>query len=314
MAKTKEERRAYAKAYYAANKKKFVEYNRAYHEAHRKDRLEYHAAYHAKNRAAQNEKRKAYHTEHKEADNANACRYRTRRPEFIKEIGAKYRAEHREEARRRAAEWHDGMTTFVKTALGGKCGCCSVAEYEFLTLDHIASDGGGSVKKRGSNHYAYREVELAFKSGDLKAIEKVKTRFENLCWNCNLSKRNEGICRHRRGPRSDDGLSPAGVNYRKLSREVRTLLGARCVCCGEDGDVEFLAVDHVQNDGHFEKKNKNGSREVQSYYAAIVRAFRSNDSEKVAAVKARFAVRCHNCNESKHYGKGLCIHERKACA
>lgn len=221
-----------------------------------------------------------------------------------------YNRSHRERNTRYVADKRRAVKSYVREALGGKCACCAVSERDFLTLDHTLNNGGGAVKRRENNYLAYREAELALKSDDPKVAKDAKARFQILCWSCNLSKRHGGVCRHKRGSISDEGVKPSTRAMRDYSREVRKLLGGKCICCNIDESDEFLAIDHIQNDGHLEKKNKNGSRNVLSYYFKIIRAFRSDDPARIAAVKSRYAVLCHNCNASKHYGHGLCIHQR----
>jgi len=307
MTKTKEERRAYAKAYYAANKEKFAGYNHAYHEAHKEDRLKYHAEYHAQNRIVQNAKRLKYHEDHKAADNATARAYRAANPERIKKLGEEYRAAHRKEASENSKAWRNATRAAVQKYLGGQCACCGERESEMLTLDHVQNDGGGASGKRRHHHHDYMEVKRAFESGNNVEIDRVKGKYALLCWKCNVSKKNGGVCRHNRAPLSGEGVKECTRAMREYSRKVRTLLGGKCVCCGE-AELEFLAVDHIQNDGKHAKKNKNGTRNAYSYYSEIVNGFKvGNDS----AVKMRFQLMCHSCNESKHQGHGLCVHQRK---
>jgi hypothetical protein len=68
----------------------------------------------------------------------------------------------------------------------------------------------------------------------------------------------------------------------------------RCACCGETY-IEFLAVDHINNDGGEHRKEI--SR--QSIYPWLLRNEYQPD---------RFQVLCHNCNLSKAF-YGYCPHQ-----
>jgi len=96
---------------------------------------------------------------------------------------------------------------------------------------------------------------------------------------------------------------------RLLSFQVKTYLGSRCACCGEC-EMEFLVVDHINNDGSEEARTSRGGRNNFYYYMEIRKAFESGDQEVINGVKARFQLLCWNCNASKHYGGGVCVHAR----
>ena len=67
------------------------------------------------------------------------------------------------------------------------CVCCSEHVYEFLTLDHINNDG---QKERGElwrGNYYRRLVRQGFPEG-----------LQVLCFNCNLGKRDNSSCPHKR--------------------------------------------------------------------------------------------------------------------
>jgi hypothetical protein len=71
--------------------------------------------------------------------------------------------------------------------------------------------------------------------------------------------------------------------------------GGRCFCCGEDM-LDFLAIDHKNNDGaqHRREMNLSGSG---SMYLWIIRNHFPD----------MFQVLCHNCNMAKAF-YGICPH------
>ena len=69
-----------------------------------------------------------------------------------------------------------------------------------------------------------------------------------------------------------------------------------CKCCGED-TLEFLAIDHINNDGA-ECKRNGEPRGGVGFYTFL----RKNKYPK------GFQVLCHNCNMAKGF-YGICPHE-----
>ena len=76
--------------------------------------------------------------------------------------------------------------------------------------------------------------------------------------------------------------------------------GGKCACCGET-EPEFLVLDHVNGGGGKERrenKKLSGGGGPWRYTRDL-------------GYPPDFQVLCHNCNWSKHMGKGICIHKRK---
>lgn len=92
------------------------------------------------------------------------------------------------------------------------------------------------------------------------------------------------------------------ANYRIQQR--RTVLehyGNKCICCGEIRP-EFLAVDHVNNDGAQQRKRLGGATGV-SFYNWIISHNYPDDLQLL----------CHNCNQAKAF-YGQCPHELERVA
>lgn len=85
-------------------------------------------------------------------------------------------------------------------------------------------------------------------------------------------------------------------NFRKKQcAKVHAAYGGKCVCCGETEPL-FLAIDHIKNDGHRERKTKPPG----SFYGRIVRA----------GFPKRYQLLCYNCNVGKHRNGGICPHQK----
>lgn len=267
-----------------------------------------------------------WHKEHPDQVRAYSRKHeqrRTRNPEQQRAYWKKYREEHKEERamhskqyyetnadslRTYASNWRKKLSEEVKALLGGTCACCGESVLEMLTIDHIKNDGGGMKRRHHQNVLTL--IARRFKDADPIAIAEVRERYAALCWNCNMSKRHGGECVHRRPDGCTEDLKPRAAYMRKYIHSAKELLGGVCVCCGER-QREFLALDHVRNDGHSEPKNKNGTRNAYTAVTEVRKAFASGDPEAIKSVRARLQVLCHNCNESKHYGGGTCFHRRE---
>jgi len=76
---------------------------------------------------------------------------------------------------------------FIET-YGGKCTCCGLNNWQFLTLDHIEDDG--SVDRNVRSDYQIYNC----------AINNYQpNRYQVLCANCNCAKQWYGECPHKEG-------------------------------------------------------------------------------------------------------------------
>lgn len=83
-----------------------------------------------------------------------------------------------------------------------------------------------------------------------------------------------------------------------LREQTLVAYGCRCACCGET-TPEFLAIDHIFNDGT-EHRQRSGRRLTGS----ILYLWLRNNGYP----KDRFQLLCHNCNQTKEY-YGVCPHQ-----
>ncbi len=81
---------------------------------------------------------------------------------------------------------------------------------------------------------------------------------------------------------------------RKLIYEA---YGNKCACCGEANHM-FLTVDHVNNDGHFERKSGRYTSGSQFYRDIIKQNFPKN-----------YQLLCFNCNLGRARNGGVCPHQ-----
>lgn len=117
------------------------------------------------------------------------------------------------------------------------------------------------------------------------------------CPECKFSKADHEF------PGNGDKCSQCRSEQYKRTRDetrkaVLDLLGGRCACCGESEYV-FLDLDHVDNDGYSDRRDKRG--------ATWRLALKDPD---------RFQVLCRNCNWAKFRGGcphgGLAVYMRHA--
>lgn len=291
----------YKKEWYKRNKERLDAYARAWREKNRERVREY------DRRHEEKRKNDPVLLEKKREKNR---RYRSRHLEFCRGLRRKYYAENRESLKTYAKNWRSHISKMVKDWLGGKCACCGETRFDMLTIDHIVPVGR---KNRNSHHADYYEVWSAYRSCDGAAIGRVRQKYQILCWNCNMSKMCGTECRHKRGPRSTVGLCKSAFYMREVAYNARQLLGGKCACCGET-EPEFLCIDHINDDGHLEPRDKNGKRNAVKLYCYIVSIFKSKDADAIAKLESRLQVLCHNCNGSKMANGGECSHKRELAA
>lgn len=74
--------------------------------------------------------------------------------------------------------------------------------------------------------------------------------------------------------------------------------GRICNCCGET-EEKFLTIDHVNNDGHLERKGRGGQSDN-----IIFHIVRDN-------FPPSYQILCMNCNLGKSRNDGTCPHKNK---
>jgi predicted transcriptional regulator len=82
----------------------------------------------------------------------------------------------------------------------------------------------------------------------------------------------------------------------KIKLDVINGYGGKCACCGEIR-VDFLTIDHINNDGKEDRK-KFGRSANKLYRWLIANNFPEG-----------YQILCMNCNFSKYLNKGKCIHQ-----
>lgn len=171
---------------------------------------------------------------------------------------------------------------------GGKCECCGIDIFDFLTIDHL--NGGGNKDRKANrlssstNFYNFI-IKMGFSSD-----------YRVLCFNCNCSHGLFGYCPHQTNyqPRQFSGLAANSARHRqRLKAKVLDRYGNCCSCCGETHS-EFLTMDHINGGGRIDRASKSG------YWlkAIIDRDF-----------PADLRILCWNCNNGRERHQGICYHE-----
>ncbi len=85
---------------------------------------------------------------------------------------------------------------------------------------------------------------------------------------------------------------------KKLKRRLFSLLSdgqPKCQCCGETC-LEFLTLDHINNDGKYDKNGKGSN----PYYKII--------KKPIETLLLNYRVLCFNCNCGRSVNGGECPH------
>jgi hypothetical protein len=212
------------------------------------------------------------------------------------------------------------LKEYVINKYGGACECCGIDNLQLLSIDHIDGNGAShrkSIKKSaGAGFYSWLKKNN-FPDG-----------FRTLCYNCNCALGHCGYCPHK-SPNNreikitkntnikigycricDDLLSDQnqyahhikdGKNickscfqYNESNRlfgikcKLINKYGGRCVGCGEE-NIEFLTIDHINNDGAQERKET--GRFGAIFYRYLLKT----------ALSDKYQILCYNCNCSKEY-------------
>lgn len=88
------------------------------------------------------------------------------------------------------------------------------------------------------------------------------------------------------------------ANNQRAKLDAIETYGGKCACCGE-AEADFLAIDHINNDGNFHRKTIGHHAGGTRFYYWLRRH----------NYPTGFQVLCHNCNFSKHLNKGKCLHQ-----
>ena len=115
------------------------------------------------------------------------------------------------------------------------------------------------------------------------------------CTDC-LNKCSKVTCRYAKSNRGK-----IKEYHSKIRQEVIQKYGNKCACCGES-NWQFLAIDHINQNGGEERKELYGSQSgnSNSWFLKLRREPIRND----------LRVLCHNCNMAV-FQFGVCPHEQR---
>jgi hypothetical protein len=100
--------------------------------------------------------------------------------------------------------------------------------------------------------------------------------------------------------RGDEINARKRENYKRKREQVIESYGGKCSCPGcEESHVEFLHIDHVNNDGNKARKSN-----IHSNGKGFLNWIIKNDYPPI------FQLLCANCNLAKAF-YGSCPHERE---
>ena len=119
---------------------------------------------------------------------------------------------------------------------------------------------------------------------------------KKIAYNREYSKKNPSVSKRYKAKNKENLSKKRKINEQQKRLEVVNHYGGKCACCGESR-IEFLALDHINNDGNVMRKTVH----PPSGYGLYIWIIKNNYPDF-------FQVLCHNCNIAKfHYGK--CPHE-----
>jgi len=139
----------------------------------------------------------------------------------------------------------------------------------------------------------------------LKFLRYNNPTFEVVCFLCKRLTKSRGISKRKDQKKPREHWAPRFFNdklfctscYKRLLQEIIFYkLKHICNCCGESNRY-FLQIDHINNDGYLDKKDKSISSAIVYY-------------EKVIKNIQNFQILCANCNFGKLINEGVCPHKK----
>ena len=179
-------------------------------------------------------------------------------------------------------------------AYGGiRCVCCKEEHPDFLVLDHV--DGGGTAHREnraGAEFYRHLK-NLGYPQ---------EPRLQVMCFNCNAAKEYARGCPHEGRPWV---LTLWQHQTRQLKQQIMSVYGTECACCNET-QLEFLSIDHINNDGAAHRREINGDKPRASG-TKLYKWLKQNGFPQDLGLQTL----CHNCNSGKTRQKGVCPHHAR---
>lgn len=144
-------------------------------------------------------------------------------------------------------------------------------------------------------------LRRCIKCNDEKVVDNFRKRYKrnricdtNVCKKCELAKHNEWVSTHKE--QVNESQRKSG---KKLKLEIMTAYGGKCNCCGES-NVNFLTIDHINNDGYIHRKELEKTDGGGFYYWLRKNNFPTDN----------FQILCYNCNMGKYANGGVCPHKQ----
>jgi hypothetical protein len=144
-------------------------------------------------------------------------------------------------------------------------------------------------------HQEHREEEREYRKKNKEKIKEQKRQYEITHAEQLRKYRSE----HRSPKNKNYAPNRARIleNNRLARLKVINAYGGKCVCCGESEPC-FLAIDHIDNNGAYMRKNKLHPKNGRELYYWIIK----NNYPDI------FQILCHNCNSAKAYYR-ICPHQ-----
>lgn len=161
---------------------------------------------------------------------------------------------------------------------------CRICKKEKNIKEFGIYNSRGTTYRKNACYECLRKWNDEYKSKDIEAYRK---------------KRREQARRYRAN--NKDFVNSRGryyaARYRERNRDlIYEAYGNKCACCGEP-NPKFFTIDHINNDGHIERKYSYASG--AEFYRKIIKA----------NFPDTYQILCYNCNLGRARNGGICPHQ-----
>jgi hypothetical protein len=186
---------------------------------------------------------------------------------------------------------------------GAKQGCISaMLRRRGVPIPKRATCKDCAIRPRYRNHSRCLECLRPIMTARM-AERRKKHNAAGVCRDCGRPRDTEhGHClhcltRHRR--------TTISFKQRNKIKCFEAYGGCRCACCGEASNIDFLTIDHINDNGAEHRRMLSGTKDSRGQAGHVFYSYLKRNNYPPG-----YQVLCFNCQWGKRLGNGICLHQR----